>query len=120
MADDVLTPGPDVEGEPYWAIMHVDDDGNTDGNLWSFGKRIMLFFDREIADTLMNSVAAKDKDNKYARRGVTEAHLESIQAMVDGSDVELFVVLSLDGGTIEAIPLAEHLDEMPPPLPPPG
>lgn len=120
MADDVLTPGPDVEGEPYWAIMHVDDAGNTDGNFWSFGKRIMLFFDKDVADQLMASVAKKDTANKYGRRGLTAAHLESVQTMVDGTDVELFVVLSIDGGQIEAIPLAEHMDELPPPLPPPG
>lgn len=118
-ADAVLSPGPDAPAEPYFAIMHVDAQGVTDGNLWTFGKRIMLFPDGDLAQRVAGSLNKPDGDTQYGRRGVTEAHLEAIKGLVEGTEVEVFVVIGIDPkGTIEAVPLAEHQEMLPPPLPP--
>ncbi len=117
--DAILSPGPDAPAEPYFAIMHVDAQGATDGNLWTFGKRIMLFHDGDLAQRVTDSLNKPGGEVQYGRRGVTEAHLEAIQKLVEGTEVELFVVIGIDAkGTIEAVPLAEHQEMLPPPLPP--
>jgi len=115
---DVLRPGPDVEGEPYWCIMHEDRDGNVDGNVWSFGPRIMLFFDKDIATRLMTTFS-KAGSTTYVLRGVTEAHLAKLQQVAEASELEVFVALKIHGRSIEAIPVEEHMAEAPPDLPPP-
>ncbi len=112
-----MRPGPDAPAEPYYAIMSEGQGGRTEGNIWSFGARLMLFFDRAIGERVMTSVSTDGAP--YVIRGVTEAHLAKLQHIVEDSQLELFVALRIRDGSIEAIPVHEHLAEAPPTLPPP-
>lgn len=107
-SDSILVPGPDAPAEPFYAVMHVDDEGNTDGKVWSYGKRLMLMSNRDLADKIITMLGKQDKDNKYGARGVTKGHLEAIKGSIEGSEVEIFVIENIEGGAIEAVPIADH------------
>lgn len=102
-----LTPGPDAKAEPYTAIMETSDEGNTTGNLWTFGGRIMLFKEAKHATSLLKAVKEQSGDN-YATRGVTEDHLVHMRKISKDHKIPLFVVLDIkDDGTVEAFPIEQ-------------
>ncbi|MDX9721461.1 MAG: hypothetical protein RBU37_11995 [Myxococcota bacterium] len=117
----VLLPGPEAPAEPFHAIMEVDEDGNSTGQLWGFDGKLMLFESKAAAKAVLEKLA----DEHYQLRGVSAAHLDALQQVV-ADKVPLFVIVGFNPyGKIEAMPLAEHLARKtkagtPPPLPPPG
>ena len=109
---DFLHPGPDAAAEPYYGVMPIGDDGLGTGNIWTWGNRIMLFVDPAVADQTVTKLARSGSAVKYARRGVTEMHLKAVMSLVQDADIEIFVIIGMSEGQIEAIPLDEHLAEL--------
>ena len=102
-ADKTFTPGPEIEGEPYWAIMNLDPEGRTTANIWTHSGRITLFQTRALAERLFQALTAKDPDHNYGVRGVTSPHLEAIKTVAARTEVGLQLVTRIDdGGTVEA------------------
>lgn len=112
-------PDADAPGEPYHAIMKVDEDGKTDGTLWGQGSKLMLFNDCDAAKKIIEAIGGKD----FALRGVTKAHLAELKKLEESGVAELFVIIGFTArGDIEAMPLKEHEERKakagnPPPLP---
>ena len=115
----VLTPGPDAPAEPYHAIMVVDDEGQTSGELWAHGGRLMLFENKVAAEKVLG--ALEGGEIKYELRGVSVGHLAALKRLA--AKVPLFVVVGITPkGKVEALPLGEHIKQKmkagsPPPLP---
>ena len=106
-----LTPGPEVEGEPYWAIMDLDEEGNTTANIWSHMGRITLFKTKNLAERILGVLNKREAHPDYAVRGVTERHLSALEDIGAQSEVDLMVVIRIDdGGTVEARPLGQEDD----------
>ncbi len=116
-----LTPGPDAKAEPYYAIMLLDKEGgDTTGQLWTFGGRIMLFASSDDAEKIL--AAVESAENHWALRGVSAVHLDALRGISSNSDVPLFVIEGFTPeGQVEAIPLDLHEATVragaPPPLP---
>lgn len=122
LTSDTLTPGADAEAEPYHALMVVDAEGRTTGQLWTFGGKMMLFGSEEVAQKVLG--ALEGGEIRWALRGVTARHLEALELISEGQGVELYVVRGLTpAGKVEAVPLKVDLPlrkgTRPPPLPPP-
>ena len=122
LAEDALTPGPDAEADPYWAVM-VTEDGATTGQVWTFSGKMMLFGEKEVAEKILG--ALEGGEITWALRGVTERHLKALKLISEGQGVELFVVAGFTAeGKVEAVPLridqARRNGPKPPPLPPKG
>ncbi len=119
---EALTPDSDAKAEPYHAIMLLDEKGgNTNGQLWTFGGRIMLFAKADDAEKIL--AAVESAENHWALRGVTAVHLDALRGISAHSDIPLFVIEGFTPeGKVEAIPLDLHEATVragaPPPLPP--
>lgn len=112
-------PDKDAPAEPYHAIMVVDEEGKTDGNLWGQGIQLMLFDDIIAAQKIIEAL----NNPALQLRGVTKAHLGELKKLEESGHAELFVIIGFTAmGQIEAMPLAEHQARVskagnPPPLP---
>jgi len=118
----ILTPGPDAEADPYHAVMVVED-GETTGQIWTFGGRMMLFADEELAQKIKTALEGSDFD--WQLRGVTADHLDALRRLSRSREIQLFVVVGFtDTGQVEAVPIEKDLPRRkgpkPPPLPPKG
>lgn len=117
---DICCPDENAKADPYYAIMFIDDDGKTNGQLWGMNGSLMLFDNRLNAENIL-----KVLDNpKLQLRGVTAKHLDMLKDLEESGAAKLFVIVGVTvRGQIEAIPLAEHTVQRskaacPPPMPP--
>jgi hypothetical protein len=94
---EVVLPGEDIQGEPFWALMEMKNGLNT-GNYHSIGKKdqrvlIMLFPQREMADWAAERLKAHTPD--FEVRGISAGHLEVLLRLCeDGYPLELVVAAS--------------------------
>ena len=116
---DVCCPDESAKAEPYYALMFVDENGKTDGNLWGMDGNLMLFDNLLVAKQLQKTI----NNNAISVRGVTKEHLEELKKLEDSGSAHLVVILGITvKGKIEALPLAEHSAARtsvgtPPPIP---
>lgn len=114
----VLCPDADAPAEPYHAIMFVDESGNTTGDLWGQGDKLMLFESFNAAEKIVEALG----NPSYQLRGVTSKHLDALQDLTEDGRATLFVIVGFTPrGDVEAMPLKEHLERKskagtPPPL----
>lgn len=91
---EVVLPGEDVPGEPFWALMEIKDGVNT-GNYHSIGRegnltRIMLFPQRRMADWAAQKLA--EHVDGFEVRGISPEHLEVILRLCeDGFPLQLVI-----------------------------
>lgn len=117
---DICCPDENAKAEPYHAIMFIDDDGKTNGQLWGMNGSLMLFDNRLNAENILKAL----NNPKLQLRGVTAKHLEMLKSLEESGAAKLFVIVGVTvRGQIEAIPLAEHTEQRskaacPPPMPP--
>lgn len=94
---EVVLPGENVQGEPFWALMEIRNGFNT-GNYHSIGKKdnrtmIMLFPQREMAVWASERLKTHTMDFKV--RGISSRHLEVLLRLCeDGYPMELVVAAS--------------------------
>jgi hypothetical protein len=94
---EVVLPGGDVPGEPFWALMEIKDGLNT-GNYHSIGRegnltRIMIFPQRGVADWAARKLA--EHADGFEVRGISARHLEVILRLCeDGYPLQLVVASS--------------------------
>lgn len=103
-----LTPGPKAQAEPYFAIMEIDKQGQTTGQIWTSQSRIMLFKFEADADRVVLALAQHQRSHRYALRGVTRQHLEALRGISRANKVPLFLISGFtQKGQIEAHPLGD-------------
>lgn len=111
---DLFSPEEDAEAEPFWALMELGPDGTVTGSVWSFGGRLMLFQETEVADKVLGSISSEEAP--FVLRGVTHDHLQALKNLASTSQIPLFVVVGIaEDGRLEAHAIAEVET---PPLPP--
>lgn len=94
---EVVVPGENVPGEPFWALMEIKDGVNT-GNYHSIGRegnltRIMLFPQKRMADWAAQKLAGHAEG--FAVRGISAEHLEVILRLCeDGYPLQLVIAAS--------------------------
>ena len=117
---DICCPDENAKAEPYHAIMFIDEDGKTNGQLWGMNGSLMLFDNSLNAQNILKAL----NNPKLQLRGVTAQHLDMLKQLEASGSAKLFVIVGLTVlGQIEAIPLAEHMEQCskaacPPPMPP--
>ncbi len=123
--ESVLTPGTDVKADPFHAIMAVDEDGNTTGQLWGAGVRLMLFESLHAAKSVLKALDGLkgEEQQAYELRGVSAEHLQALQKLAENDVAELFVIVGINPqGDVEALPYEEYNASkskagLPPPVP---
>lgn len=116
----VCCPDASAKADPYYALMIIDDDGNTNGQLWGMNGNLMLFDNLFVAQKIEKAI----NDPKLAMRGITAAHLNELKKFEENEIAKLFVIVGLTiKGSVEAVPLSEHIASRskagsPPPMPP--
>lgn len=116
----VLCPDESAPAQPYFAIMALDEERMTNGQLWGVGDKLMLFDIHGVAEQTLHAINNPD----FAIRGVTKEHLEALKQLVEQGVAELYVMAGITPqGSLEAMPLNDHLAlkskaGSPPPLPP--
>ncbi|MFA5624173.1 MAG: hypothetical protein WC966_03815 [Bradymonadales bacterium] len=105
--ESVLCPDESAPAQPYYAIMALDENGSTNGQLWGVGDKLMLFDKLAVAETTLKAINHPD----YAIRGVTKEHLEALMQLVEQGVAELYVMAGITPkGSLEAMPLKDHQD----------
>ncbi|MBF7084138.1 hypothetical protein IT084_14300 [Desulfallas sp. Bu1-1] len=111
----VMLPGPDVVGEPFWALMSIEPDGETNGNyyaVWQEGKRIVpLYPGRKLAQDYL----AKTGEHDLAVRGISKEHLRVLLEFQKRGWIQLGVcvpVAASPTGYGVYLPTAEDIERM--------
>lgn len=89
-----LVPDENGQGDPFWTIMQLTEDGKNTGSYYSSGNIILLFISKKSAERALKAGGAKG----YAVFGVSRQHLKDICHMSKFFKYELGIisVLSFD------------------------
>ncbi|TYO94517.1 hypothetical protein [Desulfallas thermosapovorans] len=80
-----LLPGPEVQGEPFWALMSVEVSGETTGSFYVNQSVIPLFLDKGQADNFLSLTKQED----LAVRGLSRKHLQVLLGFQKHGRVQL-------------------------------
>jgi len=110
-----LLPGPEVQGEPFWALMSVDSDGEVNGSFyatWQDGKRIVpLFTSKDQAEHFLNLSG----EGELMVRGIRKNHLRVLLEFQKRGRIQLGICMpkaESPGGYGCYIPMAEHITQI--------
>ncbi len=111
----VVLPGPEVAGEPFWALMGIEPDGETTGIYYSVrqGGRefVPLFPGKELAEDYL----VKTGEHDLAVRGISKEHLRVLLGFQRRGWVQLGICVpeaASPTGYQAYLPTAEDIEQM--------
>ncbi|OPX92603.1 MAG: hypothetical protein A4E53_00394 [Pelotomaculum sp. PtaB.Bin104] len=112
-----ILPGPEVKGDPFWAVMEVERNGLTTGVYHTIvqdsqnGKEVLPLYERkDDAEKALQGA----KLNDMAVRGISRSHMRVLVEFQKKGFIHLGVCAFVsDNGNIGVIcPSAEHIRQM--------
>ena len=102
---EVMLPGEDVVGDPYWVLMEIQN-GQVTGNYWTrkhSGKMLLpLFISRELADRSLSILPDRED---FVVRGVSRSHLDVLKRLISYYQGTLLEVTEYVGGLFGGRPI---------------